>query len=765
MTSTPVFLLLLLNVILLVALNRSSTISSRQKDTLFLGLLFFCSGMPALIYQVVWQRVLFAIYGVNSQSVAVVVTAFMLGLGIGSLLGGYISKRFPTRGILIFGVAELGVAVFGLCSLRIFHWVAGFTAGASLGSVVLFTLLLLLVPTVLMGATLPLLVEHLVARTHRVGTSISTLYFVNTFGSAVACYLCAAFLLRDFGQSGSVTVAACVNAAVGAVAYLYARKNEANTGIPSDADGDEVGPTSATIRLPLGMLLAVPSGFIALGLELAWFRVYSIASADRAPAFALLLSTYLAGIAAGSLLSEKLTNGMRSAGVLHVVGAVLLVTGAISSLLPPLVAMFMYRGIPFLYSAPACFVTAALVGSILPLVCQLSVNADGSAGQSISLIYVSNIVGSAAGSLAIGFVLMNYFSLRRVSLVLSLAAICLGCSLFIFVKLKPSIPPAWALLLVAACFITTFMSGPRYSLLFERLTFGKRAEASVPFARTVENRNGVIGVTQDGAIFAEGGYDGYFNVDPTNDVNLVARAYSLSAFCPTPKRVLGIGLASSSWAQIFANHPQVEALDAVEINPGYLRLIPQYPAVRSFLDNQKVRLYVDDGRRWLLAHPEARYDAIIANNTFNWRDHSTGLLSVEYLRLVRSHLNTGGVYYFNTTESDETIATALSIFPNALRVINFVAVSDSPIVVDKERWANVLLGYKIDGKSAFDAANPATEKGLKAYLALSDTVHEPPRLLGLESTESLPARLQHLKIITDDNMGQEWIKEPAVNWH
>src|SRR5229473_540508 len=109
MTSTPVFLLLLLNVILLLALNRFSTISSRQKDTLFLGLLFFCSGMPALIYQVVWQRVLFAIYGVNSQSVAVVVTAFMLGLGLGSLAGGWLSARFPRRAILIFGIAELCV--------------------------------------------------------------------------------------------------------------------------------------------------------------------------------------------------------------------------------------------------------------------------------------------------------------------------------------------------------------------------------------------------------------------------------------------------------------------------------------------------------------------------------------------------------------------------------------------------------------------------------------------------------------------------------
>src|SRR6266436_6415527 len=139
MSTAPVAVLLVLNVLIFIGGYFLFDKAHRHSDSVLFSVLFLCSGMPALIYQVVWQRVLFAIYGVNSQSVAVVVTAFMLGLGIGSLLGGYVSKRFPARGILIFGVAELGVAVFGLCSLRIFHWVAGFTAGASLGSVVLFT--------------------------------------------------------------------------------------------------------------------------------------------------------------------------------------------------------------------------------------------------------------------------------------------------------------------------------------------------------------------------------------------------------------------------------------------------------------------------------------------------------------------------------------------------------------------------------------------------------------------------------------------------
>ncbi|HZC80854.1 MAG TPA: hypothetical protein VE222_03890, partial [Nitrospiraceae bacterium] len=304
-----------------------------------------------------------------------------------------------------------------------------------------------------------------------------------------------------------------------------------------------------------------------------------------------------------------------------------------------------------------------------------------------------------------------------------------------------------------------------YPLLFERLVFGNRSEATIPFAHIVENRNGVIGVTRDGAVFGGGVYDGYFNVDPTNDVNLVARAYALSAFCPAPKRILVIGLASGSWGQIFANHPAVEALDAVEINSGYLQLIPQYSVVRSFLQNPKVHVYIDDGRRWLLAHPEARYDAIIANSTFNWRDHSSGLLSVEFLKLVRVHLNPGGVYYFNSTESDEAIATALSVFPYGLRVINFVATSDSPITVNKERWLTDLRQYKIDGKSVLDPVNPAAERVIAAYMALADTVNAPPRFLGMESSDSLRARVGRRTIITDDNMGKEWHSDFSIPWH
>ena len=158
MESAPVAAVLGLDFVLLVAVLMGSRSHRNRAQSALVAGLFFCSGFPALIYQIIWQRALFAIYGVNVQSVAVVVSAFMLGLGVGSLAGGRLSARFPSHGIVIFGICELGIAAFGLVSLRLFHWAAQYTAGSGLAYTVLFSFLLLIVPTMLMGATLPLLV-------------------------------------------------------------------------------------------------------------------------------------------------------------------------------------------------------------------------------------------------------------------------------------------------------------------------------------------------------------------------------------------------------------------------------------------------------------------------------------------------------------------------------------------------------------------------------------------------------------------------------
>ncbi|MGB7744523.1 MAG: fused MFS/spermidine synthase, partial [Terracidiphilus sp.] len=213
-------------------------------------LLFFVSGFPALLYQIVWQRALFTIYGVNIESVTVIVTVFMLGLGLGSLAGGRLSAIRGVAALRAFGAIETSIGAFGLCSLPLFHRVAEFTAGASTAATGAITFALLLVPTLLMGSTLPLLVAHLVQRTRNVGQAVGSLYSVNTFGSGFACLMAATLLMRNLGESGSVRLAAGFNFLVGLTALLFsfrsARQEHRQTqqAIPDD------GARTKTYLLP-----------------------------------------------------------------------------------------------------------------------------------------------------------------------------------------------------------------------------------------------------------------------------------------------------------------------------------------------------------------------------------------------------------------------------------------------------------------------------------------------------------------------------------
>jgi predicted membrane-bound spermidine synthase len=185
---------------------------------------FFASGFAALVYQVVWQRALYAIFGINIESVTVVVTAFLTGLGIGSIVGGALSRSPRRSALLLFSALELSIAAFGFLSLALFRWVGALTLALGDGarSAIMFAVVLL--PTLLMGATLPLLVAHAVRRTPNVGGAVGMLYFVNTAGSAVAAIASVLVLMPRLGEHGSVAVAALANLAVGGGLLLHARR-------------------------------------------------------------------------------------------------------------------------------------------------------------------------------------------------------------------------------------------------------------------------------------------------------------------------------------------------------------------------------------------------------------------------------------------------------------------------------------------------------------------------------------------------------------
>jgi spermidine synthase len=195
---------------------------SRLRDALLSSIvlyaIFALSGAAAILYQLIWQRVLFGIYGTSIESVTIVVTAYLLGLGVGSLAGGRIADRSRSP-VLAFAALEVGVGLCGLASVPIFRWVGEATAGAGPASVWGLCLGLLLVPCALMGATLPILTAYAVRTGESLGAGLGGLYAANTAGSAVAALAAAVLLVGVLGQQGTVALAAALNLlAAGAVA-------------------------------------------------------------------------------------------------------------------------------------------------------------------------------------------------------------------------------------------------------------------------------------------------------------------------------------------------------------------------------------------------------------------------------------------------------------------------------------------------------------------------------------------------------------------
>jgi spermidine synthase len=157
----------------------------------------------------------------------------------------------------------------------------------------------------------------------------------------------------------------------------------------------------------------------------------------------------------------------------------------------------------------------------------------------------------------------------------------------------------------------------------------------------------------------------------------------------------------------------------------------------------------------LLAHPDARYDVIVSNTSYYWRDHSSVLLSSEFLELAGAHLNAGGVFFYNTTGSDDVLATGLHVFPFGLRVLNFLAVSERPIDFREERRMAVLREYAIDDQPVFDPRNSESKETLANYQALVAAMDQYTQFRSLETSKPLNARPEKRSIITDDNMGWE----------
>ena len=731
---------------------RGPLTSGEFSATRLLGVLFFFSGFAALIYQIIWQRALFRILGVNIEAVTIVVTAFMVGLGLGSLAGGALSRRLAGKAIPLLAVIEALTALFGLFSLTIFEKTGAMVTGAPLPLVAGVALGLVIVPTLLMGATLPVLVAHLTRASGLTGQSVGYLYYVNTIGAAFGCVAGAVLIFPFVGMQAAIWIAAAMNAAVSVFAvWLHLRRPET---LAPQRPAQRREPHAL---MPLSTVLALGAlgGFVSLSCEIFLVRLMYVSTTGLAYAFALTLGAFLLGVAAGSREAGALHERPPEAQAERVLRELALALIALVFCLPALRWLGVLQPLQTMIIGLAAYLAARGLGMLLPYLAERGVAADERAGLRVSWLYMANIAGSAMGGVLTGFVLMDALTTQEIAL--TVAGLTL-LTLIAFAAATGASLRSSPMRAMLACAAAGGLAMPLLSTnLWDRLLFKERMGTASPVVETVENRSGVIHVLADGVVLGGGVYDGRFNTDLVDDANGVVRPFALSLLHPAPRRVLMIGLSSGSWARIIASHPQVESLTVIEINPGYVALSGRHRETASILSDPKVKIIADDGRRWLASHRDERFDAIVANVTFNYRANVSNLLSREFIELVAAHLSPGGLYFYNTTSSNRVQRTGCLAMPQGLRFSNHMALSREALDVDFERWRSTLLAYRIDGRPALDLSREADAAKLGELMSPRDAWRENRREEGLmEPCASVLARTQGLEPVTDDNMGTEW---------
>ncbi len=677
------------------------------------GLLFLLSGAAALVYQVAWQRLLALHSGVGLYSVAMIVAAFMAGLGIGSLQGGRWSTRLaPRRALLVFALVELAIGVFGAFSTSIYYdwlypravrlpspsWQAG-----------LIHLLALLPPTVLMGTSLPLLVRAVVSDVGAASRRIGWLYGVNVVGAAAGALGTPWVLLPALGVRGAVLGAAAANGVVGLGALLlgalWPPAAETSPLDPPPPPGAEA-PGSHPLSLWIGLYAL--SGFLALSLEIVWFRLLDVAVKSTAYTFGSVLAVYLLGSGTGALAGARLAARAR-----RPLRAFLLIQCAILALaalplvlvvaLPPDGALlgwfFRYWGdyafFPFGHEADRTsivrlyvvlpfalfFLPTLLMGVAFPVL-QRAVHDDpGTSGRKVGLLQAANIAGCTAGSLAVGLIaLARLGTPGTLRLLMALGLVFALVGLRVYGRAFAAV----TLLLVALAWA---LPGPKP--LWRRL---HGIQAAVPLAFFEEDATSLVALTPD-----EGGWRLSVNGKGNSWLPYGSGHTLLGALPATvhaaPRDVAVVGLGSGDTAWASAWRPETRSLTVFEISapqPRVLWRLLGFVAVvdtRHLLEDPRLRIRIEDGRKALEARDE-RFDLIEADATWPETAGSGNLYSLEFFRAASQRLRPGGVMC-TWAPTPRVVATFRAVFPHALEAEggDVLIGSLEPIAYAPETWA------------------------------------------------------------------------------
>ncbi len=688
--------------------------------------LFFVSGATGLLYEVLWMRRLTLVFGATQLAIATVLSAFMLGLALGAGRAGRVvdGRRDLLR---IYGVLEICI---GLYALLFPHLIGGATAvygvffdaetvhfwSFQLAHLVLMGGLVLL-PTMAMGATWPVLVRWATDRMSGLGTRAGLLYGANTAGAVVGTWATGFLLLPMLGVTTTERCAAAVNIAIGITAVLWGQRDlrsgaleilddrddsaERDRLLDIQPDPDQADPVvRARLERIIPWIMAV-SGACTMIYEVAWSRFLHLILGSSVYAFTIMLVAFLMGTAGGAFFGSSWVDrpGVRPArwmvGGLVGAGAAAFLSNHLFRYMPfwyvDLFAAFRgsdlfnvaEAGLALVIMAPATF----CIGLLFPFAARLVARTPGAVARDVSRLYAWNTIGAVAGSLLAGFVLLPLRGIQEsilwailAELVLAgalVAALALGrgarvrmlAPIAALIVVVLTMRPPWDQLLMTAGMYKYVSDLSDYSHEavrnhalsdFEILFYEEGTTSVVTVAQSVGSGNRWL--ANNGKVDASTSDD-----LPTQ----VLLGHLPFLFRPSAREALVVGLASGITAGSVTSNPQLERIDILEIEPAVIAASHVFDDVNGRpLDDPRVRCIANDARNHLVL-VDRPYDVIVNEPSNPWISGVSNLFTQEFLELGKSKLSPGGVfvqwtqiYGMGSEDLRSLLATFSSVFPH-----------------------------------------------------------------------------------------------------
>ncbi len=676
----------------------TDTSSNRFRFAVFF--LFFISGATGLIYEVVWTRQLTLVLGNTHYSVATVLTTFMAGLALGSFLGGRYIDRHGNP-LLVYAILEAAIGVYCLAipwlidlALPLFKMIyAGFQNSYLESSFLRFLVCasILIIPTTLMGATLPTLGKFVSRNPEGIGRDVGTLYGLNTFGAVVGAYISAYWLMRLMGISATVYLAASINIGIAVAIIIFLKKYslkstpEYSKGLKRPGAKQQEHPLTPREK---GILLAFGvSGIAALIYQVAWNRIFSLVLGSSVYAFSLILTTFILGLALGTLLFSRLIHRFKD---LNETFSYLQLAIGFSALLSlpyfgsiPYVNRWVYlnwgqefqtiQWANFLTILALIFVPTFLMGGQFPVVIKLVARQLDSLGKRVGQVYACNTIGTIIGAFIAGFILIPAVGIQDTLWISTLINIFTGMVLLTFTsQLNRQSKVVTLTLVLLLCFMGSQLV-PRW----DRAVIS--SGSFMPYRlsdldQAIEKKNKIL-FYKEGihtTVTTELSFSGniFLRVNGKTDASLAGdmRTQLLSGYIPMlvhpdPKSALVVGQGSGVTLGAVLSFP-VETADLVEISPAVIEGSRYFgPFNNHSLDDTRVTTILQDGRNHLTL-TEKSYDVVISEPSNPWISGVGALFTEDFYQLLVKKLNPGGIacVWVHTNMSPENFKSIIKAF-------------------------------------------------------------------------------------------------------